>query len=99
MKVWEFRNEQGELGSFEIPNIGRSRLCRFVRKTFGCTVTRNRRDDEFAEFRLSARNFVAWEAWGDSSRYLIHEKPGAQPSPELETLKAAFETMRRFYLF
>ena len=84
--------------SFEIPNIGRTRVCRFVQSSLGCHVTRHRKSDDFADFRVGGRKFVITELWGDNSRFTVSEIP-AKPSDELTTLREGFERLRRFYLF
>jgi hypothetical protein len=98
MKIYDNRNDEGRLISFEIRNVGRSRVCHFVERTFPSTAVRREHSDNFAVFDLNERTFIVTEPWGDNSRYLIHQEP-VQPSTELETLRAAFEKYRSSSLF
>lgn len=98
MKIYPIYDQDGELSCFEIPNIGRSRFCRFIRSSLGYPLARHRKSEEFADFSINGRGFVVMEPSGDNSRYLVGEMP-RRPSPELTELKEAFEKLRRFYLF
>ncbi len=97
MKVYEHL-KSGELVSFEICNIGRSRACRVVGTLLPTTTVVPQRGDEFARFELNGRTFVLEEPFGDNSRYLIYQQP-PQPSPELEQLRDAFARQRVSWFF
>ena len=98
MKVHDNRNDEGRLMSFEIKNIGRSRVCRFIEKAFPSTVVRRQKSDDFGVFDLNGRTFIVTEPWGDNSRYLFHEEP-VEPSTELEMLRRAFDKYRPSWFF
>jgi hypothetical protein len=98
MEIYENRNDEGQFVSFEIRNVGRSRVCRFIEKTFLSSVVSRQRSDDFCVFDLNGRRFVISEPWGDNSRYLIHQDL-PQPSTELETLRSAFEKYRPSWTF
>jgi len=93
MKIHDNRNDEGQLVSFEIRNVGRSRVCRLIERTLPSTVVRRQRSDDFGVLDLNGRTFVVMEPWGDNSRYLVHQEP-PQPSTELETLSSAFAKYR-----
>lgn len=84
--------------SFEIKNIGRDRVCRFIEQEFPSTVVRRERSDDFGEFDVNGRTFIITEPWGDNSRYLIHQEP-AEPSTELDMLRSTFEKYRPAWAF
>jgi hypothetical protein len=99
MKIYDLRNEQGELYAFEIPNgqITRPGVARIVRRIPGATLLRApryfqwRSPEEFCEFTVGPVRFVALEPYGDSSRYWIGPQPiRAVPVPELAVVRAAF---------
>lgn len=93
MKAYVNHNAEGQIVSFEISNIGRSRVCRFIDRTIPSANVNRQQSDDFCTFQLNGRRFVISEPWSDSSRYLIHEET-PQPSVELETLRSAFENYR-----
>jgi hypothetical protein len=68
MNIHEHRNKNGQMVSFEIRNVGRSRACRIVRELFHSTTVRRQRADEFATFDLNGKTFVLEEPFGDNSR-------------------------------
>ncbi len=85
MRVYEIRTDTGALHAIEVENIWVSRwaVARVVRALPGCTVTRWPRrwslwsDDEFCAFEINGVKFVAWEPFGDNSRFWIGpEEPG-----------------------
>jgi hypothetical protein len=97
VKIYE-NLESGQLVSFEIRNVGRSRACRIVQELLPSAVVTRQRGDEFATFAMNGKPFVIEEPFGDNSRYLIYEQP-PQPSAELEALKSSFERYRASWLF
>jgi hypothetical protein len=98
MKIYDNRNDEGHLISFEIRNVGRSRVCRYIERVLPSMVVNRQRSDDFGVFAMNGRTFVVTEPWGDNSRYLIHQEP-PQPSMELETLKSAFEKYQPAWAF
>ena len=98
MRIYDYRNAEGRLTSFEIKNLGRSRACRFIESTLPSTIVRRQRSDDFGVFDFNGRTFVVTEPWGDNSRYLIHQEP-TEPSAELDRLKSAFEAYQPSWAF
>ena len=97
MKIYEGRNDSGQLCYFEVDNIliGRSKACRIVESIPGVTLSKRHRpwrfehDEVFCVFTLNGKTFEIWEPFGDNSRYHVGETKAAW-SPELEALKKAF---------
>jgi hypothetical protein len=84
MKIFDLRDKEGRLHAFEVHNtlLGRRGLLAVVKTIPGATITRKPlhllswfREEEFCEFTIGDRLFVAWEPFGDSSRYWIGTKP------------------------
>lgn len=98
MEIYDLRDEQGRLYAFEIPNhrIGRRGVCRVIGRIPGAEVLRRPkllswlREEEFCEFRLGGVRFVAWEPYGDNSRYWIGPQTRTSAAPELSAIRAAF---------
>jgi hypothetical protein len=97
VKIYE-NHKLGQLVSFEIRNVGRSRACRIVQNLFPSAHVERHRGDEFAIFKLNGKTFVIEEPFGDNSRYLIYQQ-SPQPSAELEALKTAFQEHRPSWFF
>jgi hypothetical protein len=82
MKVYELMDDSGRPFAFEIDNagLGRRGVVRVVRSIPGAAVTRTPkllswfREEQFCEFTVDGREFVAWEPYGDNSRYWIGPK-------------------------
>jgi hypothetical protein len=104
MRIYDLNDKDGRLVAFEIGNIWISRrgVEKVVRSIPDATVVRGvgreswvdilswwKRDEYFCEFDLRGTRFVAWEPWGDSSRYWIGPEP-ARPTPEVATVRDAF---------
>ena len=101
MKIYDGRDEKGELIYFEVPNHFLSRIaaCKLVAALPGSNVTFRQRlftvfaDDVFCKFELGGRNFELWEPFGDNSRFHVAALP-LTACAELETLRKAFEAHR-----
>lgn len=81
MKTYDLRDTQERLYAFEIPNVGRSKLCEIVAGFPETTIQRRPCllsefcEEEFCEFTFSGQAFRAWEPFGDNSRYWIGPEP------------------------
>lgn len=98
MKVFDLIDKEGRLYAFEVWNFGfgRGKVVRVIKTIPGVKITRNPlrffswfREEEFCEFSLGTQHFVAWEPFGDNSRYWIGPKSPA-PCIELTTVRDAF---------
>lgn len=104
MRVYDICNAEGAVIAFEVPNCGRHRAQRLVRRIPGATVVRCQRrfqvcsDEQFCEFELGGRRFLLWEPWNDNSRFWIGEEP-ARASAQLDRLRTAFAEFRRYGLW
>ena len=98
MRIYDYLDDEGRITSFEINSIGRSRVLRFIQNAFPSASVKRQRSEDFGEVDLNGRKFIVNEAWGDSSRYMIHQQP-LEPSAELEALRGALEKYRPSWLF
>ena len=98
MKIYDYLNDEGHITSFEIDNIGRSRVLRFIENVFPSAIVKRQRSEDFGEIDINGRRFIVNESWGDSSRYMIHQQP-LEPSAELDALRSALEKYRPSWLF
>jgi hypothetical protein len=98
VRVYDVRDKEGRVFAFEIANSfrGRRDVVDVISAIPGARVIRSPkflslfREEEFCEFELEGDRFVAWEPFGDNSRYWI----GAEPPrwlPQLEHIRAAFQ--------
>src|ERR1700740_3285903 len=103
MRVFDIFNAEGQLHAFEVSNtlLSRRGVARIVSSVPGAEITRRPllfssfREDEFCEFNIKEKAFVAWEPFGDSSRYHIGQKPSG-PCQELSEVRQAFIRARPF---
>jgi len=97
MKIFDVRNADGELLAFEVRNtwLTRPGVARIVRRIPGVQLVRTphyfqrRAQDEFCEFVVGGATFIAWEPFGDSSRYWIGPRP-SRPAPEIAVVRSVF---------
>lgn len=97
VKTYGVKDEEGRVVAFEVPNflVGRRGVCRIVRTISGVRLIKEPRrwrlvaDDEFCEFEVEGVRFVAFEPFGDSSRYWIGPKPPGWVAG-LERVREAF---------
>ena len=95
LKLYDLKDSSGRVFAFEVGNalLGRQGLCRVVNSIPGVRIVRRPRrwtlfdDDRFCEFTLREARFVAWEPWGDSSRYWVGP---VRWVPELEPIRNVF---------
>ena len=95
MRIFDLRNEEGELHGFEISNvlISRARACKIAASIPGVTVVRAERswfaDDVFCILRIGTRVVEIEEPFGDNSRYYVGARPAGW-CPELASVREAF---------
>jgi len=98
MKIFENRDENGNLCSFEVPNwkLSRRRVVRIVAKIPGVVVIRRPkrllswfREEIFCEFEINGVKFQIDEPFGDNSRFWVG-KYGGGWCRELELVRQAF---------
>jgi hypothetical protein len=102
MKTFDLRDQEGRLCAFEVHNalLGGRGLLAVVKTIPSVTITRKPlllfswfREEDSCEFTIGDRLFVAWEPFGDNSRYWIGPKlPGS--CAELQLVRDAFARWR-----
>lgn len=109
MKTYGIKDADGVEFAFEVENLllGRHGLSRLVAQIPGCLVIRRpgwfsgSSEDEFCEFELEGIRFVAWEPWGDNSRYWVGLKSTEGSSsgwcPQVDRVREAFDQARPFF--
>src|SRR4051812_48504811 len=98
VKTFDLTDNEGRILAFEIDNcrINRRSVCDVIRSIPGVTIRREPKrwwislEEEFCEFDLDGVRFVAWEPFGDNSRYWIGPKP-PRWVPQIETIRCAFQ--------
>lgn len=103
MRIFDLKNEDGQVVAFEVSNalLGRKAACRLVGSIPGVKVRkapkgfRKTEEDEFCEFEVDGQTFKLWEPFGDNSRYWVGPEPVA-PCPQLQKVR---ETFARHGLF
>ena len=106
MKTYELLDEDGHFFAFEVGNsgLGRKGVCQVVETIPGAKVVRRPkflswfREEEFCEFVVDGKTFVAWEPYGDSSRYWIGPE-SIEPLPQTQSVREAFDAFRESPLF
>lgn len=102
MKVYDLLDEQGRVFAFEVSKflLSRKRLSAIVRRMPGVQMIRMprlfSREEEFCEFAVDAQEFVAWEPWGDSSRFWIGPRSKAW-CPQVAFVRDFFASRKRFF--
>jgi len=102
VKVYELKNEGGQVFAFEIskPVGGRRRVCSIVRGIPGAKLTKTPRflswfrEEKFCEFDIGDVKFEAFEPFGDNSRFWIGPKDAPTWHPEIEEVLQAFSGKR-----
>lgn len=96
MKIYDGKNDHGELIYFEIPNIFLSRRAaiKIIKNIPDAEIIEEEiKDDVFCTFKLGENIFEIMEPFGDNSRYHIGEKI-AQNSDGLKTIRQIFLDFR-----
>lgn len=100
MRIYEDRNRNGQLRSFEVSNttLGRRDVVRILRRIPEVTILREPkqlfswfREDEFCTFEIGGTKFLVEEPYGDNSRYWIG---GPRQNDKLEIVAQAFRAQR-----
>jgi hypothetical protein len=96
MKIYEHKDAEGRVVSFEIDNllISRRGVVRILRSIPDIHIIRSPRllwwrEDEFCEFEIGGQRFKALEPFGDNSRYWIGPEP-PQWSEHIQLVQNAF---------
>jgi hypothetical protein len=108
MRTHDITDTDGRVVAFEVSNfhLGRRSLGRFVSRIPGCVLVRGPRrfsfdDDQFCEFELDGVRFVAWEPFGDNSRFWVgpkvDEATTPQWCPQIDRIRDAFRAIRPFF--
>jgi len=101
MRTRDLRQQSGELSGFIVSNLLLSRygVANIASSIKGCTIARRPRrfslsaPDDFCEFSLNGKTFLAVEPFGDNSEFWIVSEP-AEDSPELALVRETFERRR-----
>ena len=95
MRTYDLTDQQGRVFAFEIDNVwmDRASVAAVVRTIPGARLKELHVSwfgpDEFCEFEVGGITFVAWEPYGDNSRYWIGPRP-PEFSEHTATIRAAF---------
>lgn len=106
METYELLDEDGRVLAFEVNNagLGRKGVCRVVETIPGAQITRRPkflswfREEVFCEFSVGGKTFVAWEPFGDNSRYWIGPEP-TKWLAETRSVRDAFDSHKESRLF
>ena len=106
MKTYELLDTDGRVYAFEVNNsgLGRKGVCRVVETIPDATIIRRPkflswfREEVFCEFDVDGKTFVAWEPYGDNSRYWIGPEP-PRWLPQTQSVRDAFELVRTSRVF
>ena len=93
MKTYDLKDKDGRVFAFEVSNflLTRGGLCCLISRVSGCRVTRRptpfmrwaaQEDEQFCEFEVDGVLFVAWEPWGDNSRFWVGPKAKVEEAPQ-----------------
>jgi len=102
MKVYDLLDKQGRVFAFEVNKLmlSRRRLSAIVSRIPRVRMIRtpglSSAVDEFCEFEIDGQRFVAWEPWGDSSRYWIGPK-SKEWCPQVGIVRDFFASHKRFF--
>jgi len=106
MKTYELLDEDGRVFAFEVNNagLGRKGVCRIVETIPRAKITRRPkllswfREEAFCEFQVDGETYVAWEPYGDNSRYWIGPEPARWLS-QTKSVRDAFDAHRESRVF
>lgn len=97
MRIRDVTDREGRAFAFEVDNsfCDRSRVCRIAASIPGATIVRrprflsSLRVEVFCEFEIEGVRFLAWEPFGDNSRYWIGPEPARWVS-QIAIVREAF---------
>ena len=103
MKTRDLRNDQGQLTGFIVSNLMLSRhgVPRIVADIPGAELLRKQKrfvlfaPDDFCEFIVDGKTFLAIEPFGDNSEFWVVTEP-PEDCPQIEAVRRAFEAHRLF---
>jgi hypothetical protein len=103
MKTRDLRNDQGQLTGFSVSNLLLSRhgVPRIVADIPGAQLVRKQKrfalfaPDDFCEFTVEGKTFLAIEPFGDNSEFWVVTEP-PEECPQIEVVRRAFEAHRLF---
>jgi hypothetical protein len=98
MKTHDLRDEHGRLIGFRVSNflLGRHAVPKIVATIRGAKVVRKQprfalsAPDNFCEFVVAGKVFLAVEPFGDNTEYWLLTEP-PEECPQIETVRRAFE--------
>ncbi len=101
MKTTEMRNDQGALTGFRVSNLFLSRhgITKIVARIPGVQILRKQKPfrfsgpDDFCEFTVDGKKFLAIEPFGDNSEFWIVCEP-PEECPQLKKVENAFAKHR-----
>ena len=106
MITHDLLDEDGRVYAFEVDNVGLGRkgVCSVVETIPGARISRRPkplswfREEVFCEFSVDGVAFVAWEPFGDSSRYWIGPEP-PEWRPQTQSVRDAFAVHKELRVF
>ena len=106
MKTYELLDEDGRVYAFEVSNagLGRKGVCQVVETVPEARITRRPkflswfREEVFCEFEVDGEAFIAWEPFGDNSRYWIGPEP-TRLLAQTQSVREAFDARRESRIF
>ena len=101
MKTRDLRNNQGQLIGFSVGNflLSRHGVPKIVANIPSAEIVRKQKrfalfaPDDFCEFIVQGKTFLAMEPFGDNSEFDIITEP-PEECPQIETVRRAFENHR-----
>lgn len=101
MKTRELKNEDGTITGFSVSNLFLSRhgVPRVVSSIPGASVVRKQRPfrfagpDDFCEFVVDGKTFLAIEPFGDNSEFWVVTEP-PEECPQIAKVRQAFSQHR-----
>lgn len=98
MRTHDLRDQDGRLTGFSVSNLllDRHTVPRIVASIRGAQIVRKQRrfalsaPDDFCEFVVDGKTFLALEPFGDNSEFWVVTEP-AQECPQVGIVRRAFE--------
>jgi len=97
MRLYDLHDREGRVFAFEVSNFWstRSAVCRIASTSPGVRIVRRPkwlswfREEVFCEFELDGITFVAWEPFGDNTRFWIGPEP-TRWGKQIDRVREAF---------